>query len=224
MRILIIEDNEKLAKSLKKGLEAEGFVADYLTDGESGFRRIEATGDTYEVVILDRMLPRMEGVEISKQLRAKGISIPILMLTAKDTTRDKVEGLYGGADDYLVKPFAWDELLARLRALLRRSETTYVDEIKVGELVLNPNTHRVTQRGKEIQLTQKEYTILSYFMKNQDNVISRQEILDHAWDYEFTSFSNLVDVKIKNLRKKIGDTNGMLIETVRGVGYRLNEK
>ncbi|MDB5194473.1 MAG: response regulator transcription factor [Parcubacteria group bacterium] len=222
MRILIIEDNDKLARSLKKGLEQEGFTADFLTEGDAGYRRIEASHATYDAVILDRMLPKMDGLEICREARKKGIAIPILMLTAKDTIRDKIEGLHTGADDYLVKPFAFMELVARLHALLRRPQGTYAEEVEGGRIILNPSAHRVMKNGKEIKLTQREFAILHYMMKHPERVLSRQEILDHAWDYDFNPFSNIVDVKIKNLRKKIKDTDGTMIETVRGVGYRFN--
>jgi DNA-binding response OmpR family regulator len=222
MRVLIIEDNEKLAKSLKKGLELEGFAADYLLDGEAGLRRIEAAKSTYDAVILDRMLPGMDGLEVCRQLRKQHIKTPLLMLTAKDSLGDRVEGLNAGADDYLVKPFAFGEVLARLHALLRRPQETYAEEFEVGPISLNPATHRVLKSGKEIKLTQREFAILLYMVKNPDRVLSRQEILDHAWDYDFNTFSNIVDVKIKNLRKKIGDSKANYIETIRGVGYRLN--
>ncbi|MDB5266367.1 MAG: two component transcriptional regulator [Parcubacteria group bacterium] len=223
MKTLIIEDNQKLAASLKKGLEGEGFVVDLLHDGEAGFRRLEAARETYDVVVLDRMLPGIDGVEVCRRLRKARIPTPVLMLTAKDTLEDKVEGLQSGADDYLVKPFALSELTARLHALLRRPQATYAEELVVGDLVLSLATHKLMKRKKEIPLTEKEYAILLYLMRNPERIVTRQEILDHAWDYDFTSFSNLVDVKIKNIRKKIGDKSALIIETVRGAGYRLNQ-
>ena len=222
MRVLIIEDNIKLAQSLKKGLEHEGFVADYLTDGESGQKRLESTNNIYDVVILDVMLPKKDGLTVCKELREQHILVPILMLTAKDTVPDKIKGLHIGADDYLVKPFAFDELIARLHVLLRRPHITYSEELQTNDLTLNPVSRRVSKSGKDIKLTQKEFAILHYFMRNPDKVITRQEILDHVWEYEFTSFSNLVDVKIKNLRKKV-DPENKIIETIRNVGYRFNE-
>jgi DNA-binding response OmpR family regulator len=221
MKVLIIEDNEKLARSLKRGLEQEGFAADCLFDGESGQKRLEVTDHAYDLVILDIMLPKKDGIAVCKELRAQHISIPILMLTAKDTVPDKINGLNHGADDYLIKPFSFDELVARLRALLRRPEDTLSHEFRAGNLVLNPATHRVEKNGKEIRLSQKEFSILEYMMRNQGKVLRRQEILDHVWDYDFNSFSNLIDVKIKNLRKKV-DKDGTIIETIRGIGYRLN--
>ena len=223
MKVLIIEDNEKLAQSLKRGLEQEGFSADYLLDGESGQKRIELRVDAYNAVILDVMLPKKDGIAVCRDLRAKNISIPILMLTAKDTIPDKITGLHVGADDYLVKPFSFDELMARLHALMRRGSFPYAQELNLQNIQLNLFTHRVFKNNKEIKLTQKEFSILAYFMKNPDKVINRQEILDHVWEYDFTTFSNLVDVKIKNLRKKI-DPKGKIIETVWNVGYRFNKQ
>jgi DNA-binding response OmpR family regulator len=222
VKILIIEDNEKLAQSLKRGLEQEGFAADYLLDGESGQRRIETKADAYNAVILDIMLPQKDGLAVCRDLRTKNISIPILMLTAKDTIPDKITGLNVGADDYLVKPFSFDELVARLHVLMRRTHSAYTQELHLNAIRLNPLTRRVFKNDKEIKLTQKEFAILAYFMRNPDRVLNRQEILDHVWDYDFTTFSNLVDVKIKNLRKKI-DPKGKVIETVWNVGYRFNK-
>jgi len=223
MKILIIEDNEKLAQSLKRGLEQEGFSADYLLDGETGQRRIEAKSDVYDVIILDVMLPLKDGISVCRDVRAKNISTPILMLTARDTISDKVTGLNVGADDYLVKPFSFDELIARLHALMRRPQSNYTKELNISGIRLNPLTRRVFKNEKEIKLTQKEFEILSYFMRRPERVLSRQEILDHVWDYDFTTFSNLVDVKIKNLRKKI-DPRGKIIETIWNVGYRFNKE
>ena len=222
MKVLIIEDNEKLAQSLKRGLEQEGFSADYLLDGESGQRRIESNTDAYDAVMLDVMLPKKDGLAVCRDLRARKVSIPILMLTARDTIADKVAGLNIGADDYLVKPFALDELVARLHVLMRRTGSSYTQELEINDIRLNPLTRRVFKNGKEVKLTQKEFAVLAYFMRNPDRVLSRQEILDHVWDYDFTTFSNLVDVKIKNLRKKM-DPKGKIIETVWNAGYRFNK-
>jgi DNA-binding response OmpR family regulator len=222
MKVLIIEDNEKLAQSLKRGLEQEGFSVDYLLDGETGQRRIEAKKDGYDVAVLDIMLPKKDGISVCRDLRAQNISIPILMLTARDTISDKITGLNVGADDYLIKPFSFDELVARLHVLMRRPRSEYAQELNMNDIRLNPLTRRVFKNEKEIKLTQKEFAILTYLMRHPDRVLNRQEILDHVWDYDFTTFSNLVDVKIKNLRKKI-DRKGKIIETVRNVGYRFNK-
>jgi DNA-binding response OmpR family regulator len=221
MKILVIEDNEKLAQSLKKGLEQEGFAVDCLFDGLAGQRRLEATDYAYDAVVLDIMLPKKDGITVCKELRAQQIMVPIIMLTAKDTVPDKVAGLNTGADDYLIKPFAFDELVARIRALLRRPEEAVSNELSAGDLTLDPITHRVEKRGREIKLSHKEFAILEYLMRNKGKVVRRQDILDHVWDYDFNSFSNLIDVKIKNLRKKV-DPDNVIIETIRGIGYRLN--
>lgn len=222
MKILVIEDNEKLAQSLKRGLEQEGFSVDYLLDGESGQRRAESKSSLYDGIILDVMLPLKDGLTVCRELRAKHITTPILMLTAKDTIEDKITGLNVGADDYLIKPFSFDELLARLHALMRRPRSNYTQEITIKNITIDPLARRVFKSGKEIKLTQKEFALLAFFMRNPDVVLTRQEILDHVWDYDFTTFSNLVDVKVKNLRKKI-DPAGKFIETIWNVGYRLNK-
>ena len=222
MRILIIEDNEKIAQSIKKGLEQQNFVADYVTDGGVGYQRIVGSTGSYDGIILDLMLPTKDGMSICRDLRKQGNMIPILMLTAKDTTTEKIAGLEQGADDYLIKPFAFEELLARLRAILRRPATLITETLTSNDLMINTTTHQVTKRGKNIPLSHKEFTILEYLARNPNRVITRQEILDHAWEYEFNPFSNLVDVKIKNIRKKI-DPDAVIIETVRGSGYRFNQ-
>ncbi|HZZ99593.1 MAG TPA: two-component system response regulator RppA [Candidatus Paceibacterota bacterium] len=222
MRILIVEDEEKLAQSLKKGLEHEGFAVDYVTDGEAGQRRIEMSHKDYDAVILDLMLPKKDGFEICKAVRSENITIPILVLTARDATDDKVTALDAGADDYLVKPFSLSELLARLRALLRRPEQTLPVELAVRDLRLNTTTRKVYRHDEEVQLTLKEFGLLEYLMRHPNQVLTREQILDHLWDFAFDSFSNVVDVHMKNLRKKIdGDSPEKLLETIRGVGYRI---
>lgn len=224
MRILIIEDEEKLAMSLKKGLEQEGYAADCLYDGEAGRRHIEIHGGDYDLVILDIMLPKVDGVEVCKSVRDYGINVPVLMLTAKDSLEDKVLGLNSGADDYLIKPFDLEELLARIRALLRRPSVLLPPELRVNDLILNPVTQRVYRADKEIPLTAKEFALLEYFMRNAGQVLTREQVLSHLWDFNFDSFSNVVDVHIKNLRKKIDHgKQKKLLETIRGVGYRLKK-
>lgn len=222
MKILIIEDQEKLAKSIKKGLEQQGYSVDYLTDGESGQRRLEMNKHEYDAVILDLMLPIRDGITVCKNWREQNITTPIIMLTAKDTVSDRIAGLDAGADDYLIKPFSFDELVARLRALLRRPTAALPVEITVKDITLNSATHTVRKSGALIELTLKEFAVLEYFMRHPDQVLNREQILDHAWDFAFDSFSNVVDVHVKNLRKKI-DTNPheKLFETIRGLGYRL---
>ena len=222
MRILIIEDEEKLAQTLKKGLEKEGYAVDYILEGEAGQRRIEMSHKDYDLVILDLMLPKRDGFEIAKNVRKQDITIPLLVLTARDATGDKVHALDSGADDYLVKPFSFEELLARVRALLRRPEPVLPAELKVRDLTLNPVTRKSYRKNKEIPLTLKEFGLLEYLMRHPGQVVTREQILDHLWDFAFDSFSNVVDVHMKNLRKKIdGDHNEKLLETIRGVGYRI---
>lgn len=207
---------------MQKGLNQEGFTADYVLDGESGERRIVTSGNAYDVMVLDVMLPKKDGITVCKELRAQSITIPILMLTAKDTTTDKIVGLNCGADDYLTKPYSFDELVARLQALLRRPKSMTTQKLQVRDITLDTLSHEVTKQGKRVKLSQKEFAILKFLMMNLGRVVTRQEILDHVWDYDLNSFSNLVDVKIKNLRKKI-DPKNTIIETVRGIGYKLTE-
>ncbi|MDP3954623.1 MAG: response regulator transcription factor [bacterium] len=222
MRILIIEDEEKLANALKIGLEKEGFAADYVIDGEKAQRRIELFRNEYDLIILDLMLPHMDGFTICKNIRAQKINIPVLVLTARGSLDDKILALDNGADDYLIEPFSFKELIARVRALLRRPDEALPSELKVGGLILNPTTRKVTYSGKEIFLTLKEYSLLEYMMRHPNQVLNREQILDHIWDFNFDSFSNVIDVHIKNLRKKLGHNNGKTtVETIRGVGYRL---
>ncbi|OGN16512.1 MAG: DNA-binding response regulator [Candidatus Yanofskybacteria bacterium RIFCSPHIGHO2_02_FULL_50_12] len=222
MRVLIVEDEEKLAQSLKKGLEKEGYAVDYVMDGEAGQRRIEVSHKDYDAVVLDLMLPKKDGFEVAKAVRAADIKIPILVLTARDATDDKVQALDAGADDYLVKPFSIQELMARLRALLRRPEQALPIELTVRDLRLNTTTRKVYRQDEEIVLTLKEFGLLEYLMRHPNQVLTREQILDHLWDFAFDSFSNVVDVHMKNLRKKIdGQHSEKLLETIRGVGYRI---
>lgn len=222
MKILIIEDNEKLASGIKRGLEQEGYAVDYVLDGESGARRIEFGAHDYDLVILDIMLPGKDGVSVLRDWRKTGITIPVLMLTAKDATEDKIAGLDSGADDYLIKPFSFEELGARIRALLRRPKEALPAELKIRDIVLNTATRKVTRAGKEIPFTLKEYMVLEYLMRFPNKVITRDELYDHAWDFAANPFSNTVDVHIKNLRRKIDYHNHeKILETIRGVGYRL---
>lgn len=224
MKILIIEDQENLAKLIKDGLESEGFAADYVLDGEAGQLRIELNSDDYDLIILDLMLPKKGGIDICRDVRAKKIMTPILILTAKDETDDIIAGLNAGADDYMVKPFAFQILLARIRAILRRPETALPVQLKIGRITLDSTSKRVFNDGKEINLTLKEYSLLECLMRHPNQVLNREQILANVWDFSFDSFSNVVDVHITNLRKKLGDKNGKVLETIRGVGYRLNNK
>ncbi|MFZ3074449.1 MAG: two-component system response regulator RppA [Minisyncoccales bacterium] len=221
MKILIIEDEENLAKLLKIGLEREGYAVDYVLDGEQGQRRIEMHHTDYDLVICDLMLPKRNGLEICKNIRQYNISLPILVLTARDSVEDKVTLLDAGADDYLVKPFHFNEVLARIRALTRRPEKVLPTELKVGGLSLNAAMRKAAKDGKEINLTLKEFRLLEYFMRHPGQALRREDIIENIWDFDFDSMSNIIDVYINRLREKIGDKNGQVIETVRGVGYRL---
>jgi len=224
MKILIIEDNKKLANGLKKGLENEGFTVDALFDGETGLSRIESRYQDYYLIIFDIMLPGINGLEICQKMRKRDINLPILMLTARDTTEDKITGLDSGADDYLVKPFSFDELIARIRALLRRPAAVIPVELNQHGIALNSVTRKVTYFDTEIPLTLKEYSMLEYFMRHSGQVLTREQILTALWDFAFDSFSNIVDVHVKNLRNKFRKNDGKkLFETIHGVGYRFKE-
>lgn len=222
MKLLIIEDEEKLARTLKLGLEKEGFTVDYVLNGEEGLLRLERYPGEYSLVILDVMLPGRNGYEICSLLRKdKKIALPIIMLTARNTIDDTVRGLNSGADDYLEKPFSFDELCARVRSLLRRPSTALPPELKINDVVLDPASHKVVRGDKEIKLTKKEYSLLEYFMRRHNEVISRDELLGQLWEFDTATFSNVIDIHIKNLRKKLHDKDQTFLETVRGVGYRL---
>jgi len=221
MKILIVEDEEKMAKLLQKGLQKEGYAVDYVTDGESAEKRIGLNRDAYDLVILDLMLPGKSGVEVCKTVREYKIMTPILILTAKDMTEDKTAALDHGADDYLVKPFSFEELLARIRALLRRPIQALPTILEMRGITLNNAERKVYLDGKEVPMTMKEFSLLEYLMKNPNRVLTRDQIMEHLWGWDFDSFSNVVDVHVKNLRKKLHDTNGQkTLETVRGLGYR----
>jgi DNA-binding response OmpR family regulator len=220
MRILVADDDRRLTSIVKRGLVEEAYAVDVAYDGEEGEYFAEV--NPYDLIILDIMMPKKDGIEVCQELRAKKINTPILMLTARDAVEDRVKGLDAGADDYLVKPFAFNELLARIRALLRRNGMTKSPELKVGELVLNTLTREVWRGQKAIELTTKEYVILEYLMRHPNVVVTRRMLEEHAWDYDFDSLSNLIDVYIRRLRRKIDDKDGKsMIQTVRGAGYRL---
>lgn len=222
MRILIIEDEKKVASFIKKGLEEEYFVADIAGDGREGLKL--AVSEEYDIIIMDIMLPYMDGITLIKEIRKREISTPVLMLTVNDSVKDKVEGLDAGADDYLTKPFAFEELIARLRALLRRNENSKTSKLIVGDLVLDLQSHRVFRNNQEIILTPKEYSILEYLMRNSKKVISRTKLIEHVYDYHFDTETNIIDVYINKVRSKI-DTNfeKPLIHTIRGIGYVLKD-
>jgi heavy metal response regulator len=218
MRILIVEDEKKVAGFIKKGLEEETYAVDVAYDGEEGFHL--AAMNQYDMIILDLMLPKMDGLEVLTRLRDKKVSTPILLLTAKDAVDDKVTGLNKGADDYLTKPFAFSELLARIRSLLRRGQVETQTELKVGDLTLDMVSHKLSRDGEEIELTGKEYSLLEYFMRNEGKVLTRTMIAEHVWDYNFDTFTNVIDVYVNHLRKKIDKKYpAKLLHTLRGVGY-----
>jgi DNA-binding response OmpR family regulator len=220
MRILIVEDNHRLNNSLKMSLSEEGYAVDAAFTGPEGEELAEVTG--YDAIILDVMLPEKDGMAVCRDLRRKRVNTPIIMLTARDTVEDRVEGLDSGADDYLVKPFALNELRARLRALLRRDADDKSSVLCVGDLVLDPATHRVSRAGEMLDLTTKEFSLLEYFMRNPNRLITREMAETHIWNYDFEGTSNVVDVYVRRLRRKIDDSYDVkLFETVRGSGYRL---
>lgn len=224
MRVLIVEDEAKLAEALKKGLELKGFSVDWLSDSEKARTRILLYRDEYDLILLDLMLPGIDGATICRDVRAEGVTTPIIVLTARDETDYKVELLNMGADDYVAKPFSFDELIARMNAVLRRPEQTLPQVLKVRDIELDPARHTVSKGGEEVQLTLKEFALLEYFLRNKNEAVTRESVMDHVWSFDFPGFSNVLDVHMKNLRKKL-DTyeDGVpLFETIRGVGYRLN--
>jgi DNA-binding response OmpR family regulator len=220
VRILLIEDDRKAARLLAKGLQEEGWVVDVAATGEAGDEL--ATVNQYDVIVLDWLLPGEDGLTVCRNLRACGVATPILMLTARDALDDRVKGLNTGADDYLTKPFAFAELLARLHALLRRSDLTRPVVLTVADLTLDPASHRVTRAGAPISPTPKEYAILEVLMRHAGTVVSRARLGEAVWEDEHDSLTNLVDVHVSHLRRKI-DRDGALplIHTVRGRGYRI---
>jgi heavy metal response regulator len=222
MRILVIEDEKKVADFIKRGLKEEGYVVDVTSDGEDGY--FQATEIPYDLIVLDLMLPKLDGLSLCRKLRQNDIQTPLIMLTAKDSVKDKVIGLDSGADDYLTKPFSFEELLARIRALLRKRKNQQPIQLKVADLVLDLVSHKVWRGKNEIILTVKEYTLLEYFMRNAGTVITRTMISEHVWDINFDTFTNVIDVYVNYLRNKIDkDQKIKLIHTVRGRGYVLEE-
>jgi DNA-binding response OmpR family regulator len=223
MRILCVEDTLKLAASLKRGLEQEGYAVDVLHDGLDAEKRLMLSHADYDMVLLDLTIPGKDGITLCKEIRARGLTLPVLMLTAKDTVDDKILGLDSGADDYLIKPFVFEELLSRIRALSRRPRVAHAPELTIGTLTLHSATQKIYASGEEIDLTLKEFRILEFFMQHPNEVLSRQRIIDHLWDFSFNPLSRVMDVHINNLRNKL-DTKGYgtSIQTVRGVGYRLS--
>ncbi|MEI7890429.1 MAG: response regulator transcription factor [bacterium] len=222
MKILIIEDQESIAKLIKSGLESEGFVADYILDGKDGQLRAELFHKDYDLLLLDLNMPKINGLDVCKNIRKLKISIPIIMLTGKDGNEDIINGLNVGADDYLVKPFSNKILVARIRAILRRPKTTINPIIEIKNLKMDVAGKKIFKNEKEIKLTTKEFSLLEYLIRNQNCVLSKDQILSNVWDFSFDSFSNVVEVHITNIRKKINDHDGLILETVRGMGYRIN--
>jgi len=220
MLILIVEDEHKIAAFIKKGLEIEHYSTEVVHDGNEALEKIEV--NDYDLIILDVMLPGIDGFEVAKRVRKNKVMTPILMLTARDGVEDRVKGLDAGADDYLIKPFSFEELLARIRSLLRREKTIQRELLEIADLVLDPATHEVRRGNREIELTSKEYRLLDYMMRQEGRVCTRTMITEHIWGYDFPSKSNIIDVYISRLRNKI-DKPGekKLFYTVRDVGYKL---
>jgi two-component system copper resistance phosphate regulon response regulator CusR len=220
MRILLVEDEARMAQTIKRGLREAAYAVDVARDGEDAL--YQASINDYDAVILDVMIPRRDGFEVCRELRAQGSRVPVLMLTARDAVEDRISGLDTGADDYLTKPFEFGELLARLRALLRRGQELRPIVIRVGDLEIDTRGQRVRRNGRTIELTTKEYTLLEYLARNAGNVVGRQEIAEHVWDDAFDPFSKLIDVYINRLRRKLDEPFGVpLIHTRRGAGYEL---
>jgi DNA-binding response OmpR family regulator len=220
MRILVIEDNYRLNSSLQMNLAHEGYSVDTAYDGQEGQDLAELT--PYDLIILDILLPKKDGLEVCRELRHRRIHTPILLLTARDSVDDRVRGLDCGADDYLVKPFAIRELLARLRALLRRNHPYTNGRLEIGDLVIDPVAHNVERDERSIDLTPKEFALLEYFMYHPNQVVTREMIEQHIWNYDFECSSNVIDVYVRRLRRKIDDPFEVkLLTTIRGIGYRL---
>ena len=220
MKILVVEDEKKVGAFIKKGLEEDSYSVELAQDGDKGEEL--AVAQNFDLIILDILMPKKDGLTLLKELRAKQISTPVLMITAKGSVEDKVKGLDSGADDYLVKPFAIAELLARVRSLLRRGPAEKSTSLVVADLALDLVTHKARRGHKLIDLTAKEYTLLEYFMRNANRVLSRTIISEHIWNYNFDTGTNIIDVYINHLRNKIdGGFDKKLIHTVRGVGYMM---
>lgn len=223
MTILVVEDEVKIIRFIKKGLEMEHYTVEIAYDGEEALEK--ASINSYDLIILDIMIPKIDGISVCKKIRDDKVETPIIMLTAKDTVEDRIKGLDAGADDYLIKPFSFGELVARIRALLRREKTVKSTKLLVGDLLLNPATHEVFRGEEEIQLSSKEYRLLDYMMRRPGHVCTRTMIGEHIWGYNFTDDSNVIDVYISYLRRKIDSGfKSKLIHTIRDVGYKIQDK
>ena len=221
MRVLVVEDERRIADFICKGLSEQGYAVDIAYDGGEALDWVEVA--EFDVIVLDVMLPVRDGIEVCRTLRERGQRTPILMLTARDAIEDRVRGLDSGADDYLVKPFAFAELMARIRALTRREPATKGTVLHVADLVLDTTTREVSREGEHIELTTKEYALLEYLMRHPNQVLTRTMIAEHVWNYDFDNATNVIDVHIRNLRRKIDDPfPTKLIHTVRGAGYRIS--
>jgi len=222
MRVLVVEDEHRIANTIKKGLEQERFAVDVAYDGATGFDL--ASTEEYDVIVLDLMLPGMDGMTICKKLRADNVHTPILMLTAKSQTQDKVAGLDMGADDYLTKPFSFEELIARIRALSRRSKQSTNPTLTVADLELDPTNYSVKRNNKHLQLSSKEFALLEYLMRNSGKILKKDQIIAHVWNYDADILPNTIEVYIRNLRLKIDKPfkdKPQLIHTIRGFGYKI---
>jgi two-component system, OmpR family, copper resistance phosphate regulon response regulator CusR len=222
MHLLIVEDEEKLAKALKKGLEMRGYAVDWLADSEKARSRIILYRSEYDVILMDLMMPGLDGAAVTEQVRAEGVATPIIILTARDETEHKVNLLNKGADDYIVKPFSFEELVARINSVMRRPKEAQPVVLAAGAIEMDTSTRVVRVDGGEVKLTLKEFSLLECFMREPDVVLTREKLFDHVWDFNLLSWSNVLDVHMKNIRKKlVSKDSGTYFETVRGVGYKL---